>query len=57
VNSDDAFLIRVFHWFGIFICGVWGTSFIMLCETGKGAVIIFIVGQANDATRRARLIL
>ncbi|WP_291170992.1 hypothetical protein [Gimesia sp.] len=53
VNIDDTFLILplIFQWFGIFICGAWGVSFIMLCETGKGAVITFTVGQANGATR------
>jgi len=54
MNIDDTFLILLlnFQWFGIFICGEEGTSFIMLCEPGKGTVITFTVGQANGGTRR-----
>ena len=49
MNIDHT--IQIIQWFGIFICGSWGTSFTIRFETGKEAVINFTVGQANGATR------
>ncbi|HBL42708.1 hypothetical protein [Gimesia sp.] len=53
MNIDHT--IQIIQWFRIFICGGWGTSFMMLCETGKEAVITFTVGQANGATHRVNV--
>ncbi len=50
--NPGAVLIAYSDSFLIFICGEGGTSFIMLCEPGKGTVVTFTVGQANGATRR-----
>ena len=53
MNIDDTFLILllIFQWFEIFICGEWGVSFIMLCETCQGTLIPALSGKPNSGTR------
>ncbi len=40
-----------FQWFGMFICGEWVTSFIMLCEPGKRTLAQALSGKPNSGTR------
>ncbi|MAX35364.1 MAG: hypothetical protein CME33_02215, partial [Gimesia sp.] len=55
VKNVNTFLILllIIQWFGIFICGEWGTSFIIPGETGKGTIIPTLSGKPTVA--RARL--